>query len=59
MELTRLDRLLQVLNGRVLAVTVGILVVQPADLLEDLGMIRVSVEHTSVRQFRVVVLRLR
>jgi hypothetical protein len=55
-ELTRADRFLQVLNRRILAVSVVFLVMQPAELLEDLGVIRIPVEHPPVRQFGVIVL---
>ena len=49
-SLTRADGLLQVLNCLLLAAeTVALLVMQPAKLLKDLCMLRVSVEHTSIR----------
>ena len=57
-SLTRTDRLLQILNRLLLAAeTVALLVMQPAKLLKDLCMLRVSVEHTSVRRLGVVVLK--
>ncbi len=57
-SLTRTDRLFQILNSLLLAAeTVALLVMQPAKLLKDLCMLRVSVEHTSIRRLGIVVLK--
>jgi hypothetical protein len=48
-ELTRLHRLLQILNSLLLAcVRRTLLVVQPAELLQNLGVFRVTLEDTAV-----------
>lgn len=47
--LTRSNRFLEELDGLLLArEAVALLVVQPAQLLQNLGVVRVSVEHTLV-----------
>jgi hypothetical protein len=57
-SLTRTDRLLQILNRLLLAAeTVALLVMQPAKLLKDLCMLRISVEHTSIGRLGIVVLK--
>jgi hypothetical protein len=57
-SLTRTDRLLQVLNRLLLATeAVALLVMQPAKLLKDLCMLRISVEHTSIGRFGIVILK--
>ena len=56
-RLTGVDRLLQVLDGSVLAVAVVLLVVQPPKLLEHLGVVGISVQHSPVRQLGVLVLQ--
>jgi hypothetical protein len=57
-SLTRADRLLQVLNRLLLAAeAVALLVMQPAKLLKDLCMLRISVKHTSIGRFGIVVLK--
>ena len=57
-ENTRANRLLQVLNRLLLAGEArALLVMQPAELLQDLGVVRVAVEHTSVSKFCIVKLR--
>ena len=57
-SLTRTDGLLQVLNCLLLAAeTVALLVMQPAKLLKDLCMLRVSDKHTSISRLGIVVLK--
>lgn len=52
---TRADGLLQVLNRLLLAGKArALLVMQPAELLQDLGVVRVAIEHTSVSKFGIV-----
>lgn len=49
--LTSADRFLQVLNGPLLArVVAALLMVEPTELLENLGMVRVSVKNAAVRR---------
>jgi hypothetical protein len=48
-QLTGIDRLLQVLNGLLLAAEAGaLLVVQPPELLQDFGVVGVSLKNTCV-----------
>jgi hypothetical protein len=55
-RLTGGDRLLQILNRGVLAVAVVLLVVKPTKLLEHLGVVGISIEHSPVCQLGVLVL---
>lgn len=56
--LTSADRLLQVLNGLLLArVVAALLVVEPTKLLENLGVVGVSVEDTAVGRLSRLKLR--
>lgn len=55
--LTRCDRLLEVFNGLLLTIEASaLLVVQPAELLKDLCVIRIAIEHAHVRAFGGVVI---
>lgn len=48
-SLTSTDRLLQILNGLLLAgVVVALLVVEPSELLKDLGMVGVAFQNAPV-----------
>lgn len=52
---TRVDGLLQVLNRLFLTGEAwALLMMQPAELLEDLCVIRIAIKHTPVSKFGVV-----
>jgi hypothetical protein len=56
--LTGRDRLLEIFDGTLLALeATALLVVKPAKLLQDFGMIGVSVQNSTISKFGIVVLR--
>jgi hypothetical protein len=57
-SLTGTDGFFKVLNRLLLAAeAVALLVMQPAKLLKDLCMLRISVEYTPIRRLGIVVLK--
>lgn len=56
--LTSIDRLLQELNGLLLARDIrALLVVEPPKLLENLGMVRIALQHTLVSRSSGIILK--
>ena len=55
--LARTDRLLKILDSMLLACeTTALLMVQPSELLQDLGMVRISIKDAAIGVFGRVVL---
>lgn len=56
-DLTRGNRFLEVFDGALLALEAATLVMmQPTELLQDLGMVGITVQYSSIRSLGVVVL---